>query len=148
VVLSHRFRSKGGPSRSPLLLTTLLVCEHWSKLETHIRKLSLRIFEPPLYCPASEHSVMSGHEADVSKPLPLIHFRTVLNFSKFQNAHRSDQPSDRFPIPSHEDNEWAVCLEPLITEDRLRCEAWREEVQNILIFVGIRGRALPSVCQW
>ncbi|KAF9045238.1 hypothetical protein BJ165DRAFT_1328911, partial [Panaeolus papilionaceus] len=32
---------------------------------------------------------------------------------------------------------WDTCLKPLMQEDRQQCEAWREEIQNLLIFVSL-----------
>lgn len=32
---------------------------------------------------------------------------------------------------------WARLLEPLLKQDRLRCESWKDEVQNLLIFVSL-----------
>ncbi|KAF8154538.1 hypothetical protein B0H34DRAFT_716930 [Crassisporium funariophilum] len=43
----------------------------------------------------------------------------------------------RFPIPKPTDDPWNVCLEPLLQEDSIRCDAWRDEIQNLLIFAGL-----------
>ncbi|KDR82266.1 hypothetical protein GALMADRAFT_22842, partial [Galerina marginata CBS 339.88] len=32
---------------------------------------------------------------------------------------------------------WYIILKPLLKKDRLRCDAWKEEVQNLLIFAGL-----------
>ncbi|KDR66586.1 hypothetical protein GALMADRAFT_26637, partial [Galerina marginata CBS 339.88] len=32
---------------------------------------------------------------------------------------------------------WSVLLKPRMEEDKIRCEAWKEEVNNLLIFAGL-----------
>ncbi|KDR74149.1 hypothetical protein GALMADRAFT_25744, partial [Galerina marginata CBS 339.88] len=32
---------------------------------------------------------------------------------------------------------WSILLEPLMERDKMQCEAWRDEVQNLLIFAGL-----------
>ncbi|KDR78371.1 hypothetical protein GALMADRAFT_95066 [Galerina marginata CBS 339.88] len=39
------------------------------------------------------------------------------------------------PIP--EGDPWDLLLEPLLNRDKMRCDAWKEEVQNLLIFAGL-----------
>ncbi|KAF5327241.1 hypothetical protein D9619_004760 [Psilocybe cf. subviscida] len=40
-------------------------------------------------------------------------------------------------IPKPPGDPWRICLEPLLLEDRAKCEAWRDEMQNLLIFAGL-----------
>ncbi|PPQ65973.1 hypothetical protein CVT24_011190 [Panaeolus cyanescens] len=40
-------------------------------------------------------------------------------------------------IPSAEGDPWDTCLKPLMEEDREQCEAWKDEIQNLLIFSGL-----------
>ncbi|KAF9479803.1 hypothetical protein BDN70DRAFT_773496, partial [Pholiota conissans] len=39
---------------------------------------------------------------------------------------------------------WAVLLAPELEADRLRCEAWKDEVQNLLIFAGLFSAVVTS----
>ena len=41
------------------------------------------------------------------------------------------------PTPKEDstDNDWTTMLQPIQKDDREQCEAWNQEVQNILIFV-------------
>jgi len=45
----------------------------------------------------------------------------------------------RYPIPRGNEDPWGVLLEPLLVKDKIQCDAWKEEVQNLLIFVRVRG---------
>ncbi|KAF9045236.1 hypothetical protein BJ165DRAFT_147143 [Panaeolus papilionaceus] len=40
-------------------------------------------------------------------------------------------------IPTPDGNPWDIRLGPLIQKDLQRCEAWRDEIQNLLIFSGL-----------
>ncbi|KAF8901368.1 hypothetical protein CPB84DRAFT_1777694 [Gymnopilus junonius] len=44
-----------------------------------------------------------------------------------------------YPIPKPDGNPWEVVLEALLKKDKLQCAAWKDEVQNLLIF----GYSLP-----
>jgi len=41
------------------------------------------------------------------------------------------------PLPKIDGNPFTLLLEPQIVKDKSRCEAWRDEVQNLLIFVSL-----------
>lgn len=41
----------------------------------------------------------------------------------------------QFPLPEPIGDPWQTVLTPLMEKDKARCEAWKEEVQNLLIFV-------------
>jgi hypothetical protein len=37
--------------------------------------------------------------------------------------------------PKPDGDPWAILLKPELEADKIRCDAWKEEVQNLLIFV-------------
>ncbi|KDR78370.1 hypothetical protein GALMADRAFT_1317448 [Galerina marginata CBS 339.88] len=39
--------------------------------------------------------------------------------------------------PKPEGDPWSILLEPLLKKDKIWCEAWKDEVQNLLIFAGL-----------
>ena len=39
------------------------------------------------------------------------------------------------PLSGRKEDPWAVLIRPLVAKDKARCEAWKDEVQNLLIFV-------------
>ena len=41
----------------------------------------------------------------------------------------------QYPIPKPDGNPWEVVLESLLKKDQVQCAAWKDEVQNLLIFV-------------
>ncbi|CAA7263277.1 unnamed protein product [Cyclocybe aegerita] len=41
------------------------------------------------------------------------------------------------PLASEEKDPWTTLLAPLLEKDAARCHAWKEEVQNLLIFAGL-----------
>ncbi|PPQ90720.1 hypothetical protein CVT25_005028 [Psilocybe cyanescens] len=43
----------------------------------------------------------------------------------------------QFAPPKPDGDTWRIVLEPLIKKDKMRCEAWKDEVQNLLIFAGL-----------
>ncbi|KAH9474347.1 hypothetical protein JR316_0012805 [Psilocybe cubensis] len=43
----------------------------------------------------------------------------------------------RYPFPESEGDPWNCVLEPYRKNDRIQCEAWKDEVQNLLIFAGL-----------
>ncbi|KDR77970.1 hypothetical protein GALMADRAFT_17717, partial [Galerina marginata CBS 339.88] len=47
------------------------------------------------------------------------------------------------PIPDIGDP-WENLLEPLLERDKARCDAWKEEVQNLLIFAGLFSAVLTA----
>lgn len=51
---------------------------------------------------------------------------------------------NKFEVPKPEGNIWKTCVEPLLEEDRLQCEAWKDEVHNLLIFVSSRDQDLTD----
>jgi len=42
-----------------------------------------------------------------------------------------------YPLPQIDGNPFTLLLEPRIEKDKARCEAWKDEVQNLLIFVSL-----------
>ncbi|KAF8175580.1 hypothetical protein BJ912DRAFT_33453 [Pholiota molesta] len=42
-----------------------------------------------------------------------------------------------YPIPKPDGNPWEVVLEALLKKDKVQCDAWKDEVQNLLIFAGL-----------
>ncbi|KAF8898109.1 hypothetical protein CPB84DRAFT_1161601 [Gymnopilus junonius] len=47
------------------------------------------------------------------------------------------------PSPSEGDH-WERLLEPLLEKDRIQCESWKDEVQNLLIFAGLFSAVLSA----
>ncbi|PPQ91537.1 hypothetical protein CVT25_008805 [Psilocybe cyanescens] len=43
----------------------------------------------------------------------------------------------QFAPPRPDGDPWTLLLEPLLKTDKARCDAWRDEVQNLLIFAGL-----------
>lgn len=41
----------------------------------------------------------------------------------------------RYPFPEAGGDPWNSVLEPYRKNDKIQCEAWKDEVQNLLIFV-------------
>ncbi|KDR71744.1 hypothetical protein GALMADRAFT_253490 [Galerina marginata CBS 339.88] len=39
--------------------------------------------------------------------------------------------------PKPDGDPWNVLLKPLLEKDKVRCDGWKEEVQNLLIFAGL-----------
>ncbi|KIM43427.1 hypothetical protein M413DRAFT_68915, partial [Hebeloma cylindrosporum] len=50
----------------------------------------------------------------------------------------------RYPIPRSNEDPWETLLEPLLAKDRVQCEAWKDEVQNLLIFAGLFSAVVTS----
>ncbi|KDR83167.1 hypothetical protein GALMADRAFT_134659 [Galerina marginata CBS 339.88] len=42
-----------------------------------------------------------------------------------------------FAPPKPDRDPWSILLEPLMEKDKIQCEAWKDEVQNLLIFAGL-----------
>jgi len=40
-----------------------------------------------------------------------------------------------YPIPKPNGDSWEVILHALLKKDKAQCDAWKDEVQNLLIFV-------------
>ncbi|KAH9474541.1 hypothetical protein JR316_0013003 [Psilocybe cubensis] len=43
----------------------------------------------------------------------------------------------QYAPPKPDGDPWSILLEPLLKSDKLRCDAWKDEVQNLLIFAGL-----------
>lgn len=41
--------------------------------------------------------------------------------------------------PKPEEDPWTLLVDPLIMKDKVQCDAWKDEVQNLLIFVSERS---------
>jgi len=41
----------------------------------------------------------------------------------------------QYSIPEPDGDPWEVVLEALLKKDKIQCDAWKDEVQNLLIFV-------------
>ena len=48
------------------------------------------------------------------------------------------------PLPKIEGNPFTLLLEPRIEKEKVRCEAWKDEVQNLLIFVSLASATSPK----
>jgi len=54
----------------------------------------------------------------------------------------SDPP--QIPLPKIDGNPFTLLLEPQREKDKARCEAWKDEVQNLLIFVSLASATSPK----
>ncbi|KAF8911658.1 hypothetical protein CPB84DRAFT_1913055 [Gymnopilus junonius] len=43
----------------------------------------------------------------------------------------------KYPIPEYDEDAWENLLAPLLKKDKAQCDAWKDEVQNLLIFAGL-----------
>ena len=41
----------------------------------------------------------------------------------------------KYPVPREDGDLWDKLLKPLLERDKQQCDAWRDEVENLLIFV-------------
>jgi len=48
----------------------------------------------------------------------------------------------QYPLPEIDGNPFTLLLEPQREKDKARCEAWKDEVQNLLIFVSLASRTI------
>ena len=48
------------------------------------------------------------------------------------------------PLPKIDGNPFTLLLEPQREKDKARCEAWKDEVQNLLIFVSLASATSPK----
>ncbi|KAH9487226.1 hypothetical protein JR316_0001295 [Psilocybe cubensis] len=55
------------------------------------------------------------------------------------NVHKPWNFDDAFKYapPRPEGDSWDILLDPLMKQDKIRCDAWKDEVQNLLIFAGL-----------
>ncbi|KAF9552480.1 hypothetical protein CPC08DRAFT_646840, partial [Agrocybe pediades] len=49
-----------------------------------------------------------------------------------------------YPIPKPDTNSWEIVLEALLKKDKVQCNAWKDEVQNLLIFAGLFSAVVTS----
>jgi len=50
----------------------------------------------------------------------------------------------QIPLPKIDGNPFTLLLEPQREKDKARCEAWKDEVQNLLIFVSLASATSPN----
>jgi len=50
----------------------------------------------------------------------------------------------QYPLPKIDGNPFTLLLEPRMEKEKVRCEAWKDEVQNLLIFVGLASATSPK----
>jgi len=48
------------------------------------------------------------------------------------------------PLPKIDRNAFTLLLAPRIEKEKVRCEAWKDEVQNLLIFVSLTSAMSPK----
>ena len=48
------------------------------------------------------------------------------------------------PLPKIGGNQFTLLLESQMEKDKVRCEAWKDEVQNLLIFVSLASATSPK----
>lgn len=49
--------------------------------------------------------------------------------------------------PRPDGDPWSILLKPLLDKDKKRCDAWKDEVQNLLIFVSNFHWTVPRASQ-
>ena len=49
-----------------------------------------------------------------------------------------------YPLPKIDGNPFTLLLEPRMEKEKVRCEAWKDKVQNLLIFVGLASGTSPK----
>ena len=50
----------------------------------------------------------------------------------------------QYPLPKIDGNAFTLLLESQREKDKVRCEAWKDEVQILLIFVSLASRPIPK----
>jgi len=50
----------------------------------------------------------------------------------------------QYPLPKIDGDPFTLLLEPRIEKEKVRCEAWKDEVQNLLIFVSLASATSPK----
>ncbi|KAH9474779.1 hypothetical protein JR316_0013244, partial [Psilocybe cubensis] len=50
----------------------------------------------------------------------------------------------RFAPPKPDGDSWALLLDPLIMKDKVQCDAWKDEVQYLLIFAGLFSAVITA----
>jgi len=50
----------------------------------------------------------------------------------------------QYPLPKIDGDPFTLLLEPRIEKEKVRCEAWKDEVQNLLIFVSLASAISPK----
>ncbi|KDR83165.1 hypothetical protein GALMADRAFT_238997 [Galerina marginata CBS 339.88] len=83
---------------------------------------------------ASSRSTRSGarpgnHDPDEEKHEGREHFESPKKWNLDDPFLYAPPKLDRDP--------WSILLEPLMKKDKRQCDAWKEEVQNLLIFAGL-----------
>lgn len=81
-------------------------------------------------------SYLSPPERDVSTLYSTSQLYSGANMYG-QTMGRAQERGDSFTVPVATGNPWESCLSPLLEEDKLKCDAWRDEVQNLLLFVSV-----------
>jgi len=69
------------------------------------------------------------------KPSPRFLSRFYKSYAQFKPWNYGDPY--KHPLPERNEDPWALLMKPLMAKDKARCEAWKDEVQNLLIFVSI-----------
>lgn len=62
----------------------------------------------------------------------------MLGFFQEAKLWRCGHPQNsehKYPIPEPTGDPWENLLTPLLQKDKAQCDAWKDEVQNLLIFV-------------
>jgi len=50
----------------------------------------------------------------------------------------------RYPLPKIDGDPFVMLLESRMMKDKVRCDAWKDEVQNLLIFVSLASATSPK----
>ena len=50
----------------------------------------------------------------------------------------------QYPLPKIDGDPFTLLLETRIEKEKVRCEAWKDEVQNLLIFVSLTSATSPK----
>jgi len=51
----------------------------------------------------------------------------------------------KYPLPKLDGDPFVVLLESQVKKDKVRCDAWKDEVQNLLIFVSLSVERIPKL---
>jgi len=76
-----------------------------------------------------------GHPKGEGYVYMISHTLTCLNSPSLTRRWKCGEPY-HYSIPEPEGNPWEVVWEALLKKDKIQCDGWKDEVQNLLIFVG------------
>uniref|UniRef100_A0A8H8CG05 CHAT domain-containing protein n=1 Tax=Psilocybe cubensis TaxID=181762 RepID=A0A8H8CG05_PSICU len=92
------------------------------------------------------------HIPDVTKSAYALHIAVTelraqtVSFRRWGDMPKEWELTDEFEeAPKKpEGDPWKVILDPLIAKENIRCNAWKDEVQNLLIFAGLFSAVITA----